>query len=166
MPSIGIVLLKILWHYFNKFKKQSQLLKKILISTDSKPNHWNYVWYSLIRGGSSHDYHRPSGSFVSQPGDYSFFHPKPLPPTPSVRIDNQLMSLLSRADRVLGRLDGIAQTLPNPDLFVAMYVKKEAVLSSQIEGTQASLIDLLEADGGDHLVSFTPSRFHLRRLFA
>ncbi len=43
----------------------------------------------------------------------------------------------------IGRLDGISETLPNVDLFVAMYVRKEAVLSSQIEGTQASLIDVL-----------------------
>ncbi|WP_217647075.1 Fic family protein [Planctomicrobium piriforme] len=53
---------------------------------------------------------------------------------------------LSRADRSLGRLDGSIQTLPNPDLFVYMYVRKEAVLSSQIEGTQSSLQDLLTAE--------------------
>jgi len=52
--------------------------------------------------------------------------------------------LLSQADRALGHLDGAAEILPNPDLFVAMYVRKEAVLSSQIEGTQASLADLLD----------------------
>ncbi len=52
--------------------------------------------------------------------------------------------LLSNADRALGRLDGATELLPNPDLFVLMYVRKEAVLSSQIEGTQASLIDVLE----------------------
>jgi len=54
--------------------------------------------------------------------------------------------LLSQADRALGRLDGSVTTLPNPDLFVLMYVRKEAVLSSQIEGTQSSLRDLLEAE--------------------
>jgi Fic family protein len=54
--------------------------------------------------------------------------------------------LLSQADRALGRLDGSIQTLPNADLFVAMYVRKEAVLSSQIEGTQSSLADLLAAE--------------------
>ncbi len=55
-----------------------------------------------------------------------------------------MWSLLSAADRALGRLDGSTETLPNPDLFVVMYVRKEAVLSSQIEGTQATLIDVLE----------------------
>lgn len=53
---------------------------------------------------------------------------------------------LSKADRALGRLDGSIQTLPNPDLFVLMYVRREAVLSSQIEGTQASINDLLEVE--------------------
>ena len=56
---------------------------------------------------------------------------------------------MSAADRKLGRLDGITQILPNPELFVAMYVKKEAVLSSQIEGTQASLTDVLEINTKD-----------------
>ena len=54
--------------------------------------------------------------------------------------------MLSQADRALGRLDGSIQTLPNPDLFVYMYVRKEAVLSSQIEGTQSSLQDVLAAE--------------------
>jgi Fic family protein len=63
-------------------------------------------------------------------------------------MDEALWSLLSQADRALGRLDGSTETLPNPDLFVFMYVRKEAVLSSQIEGTQASLLDVVafEAD--------------------
>ena len=59
-------------------------------------------------------------------------------------IDGEMWNLLSIADRALGRLDGSTEALPNPDLFVFMYVRKEAVLSSQIEGTQASLIDVLE----------------------
>jgi Fic family protein len=57
-----------------------------------------------------------------------------------------MQQLLSDGDRTLGRLDGSIQTLPNPDLFVFMYVRKEAVLSSQIEGTQASISDLIKAE--------------------
>ena len=57
-----------------------------------------------------------------------------------------MIELLSRADRTLGRLDGVTETLPDPELFVAMYVQKEAVLSSQIEGTQASLIDVFDSE--------------------
>lgn len=77
---------------------------------------------------------------------YSAFVPADLPPDPPVALDDELLTLLSRADRALGRLDGSIQTLPNPDLFVFMYVRKEAVLSSQIEGTQSSLNDVLEAE--------------------
>jgi Fic family protein len=87
-----------------------------------------------------------AGFFMLQPTGYTSFIPKKLPPEPGIRYDNELWKLLSDADRKLGRLDGITQILPNPDLFVAMYVKKEAVLSSQIEGTQASLTDILNAD--------------------
>lgn len=61
-------------------------------------------------------------------------------------MDGALRVLLSQADRALGRLDGSVVTLPNPDLLVFMYVRKEAVLSSQIEGTQSSLQDLLAAE--------------------
>ncbi|MDX8518189.1 Fic family protein [Mesorhizobium abyssinicae] len=87
-----------------------------------------------------------SGRYVRQPAGYRAFIPSPLPPNPQLTIDAELQNLLSRADRALGRLDGSIQTLPNPDLFVMMYVRKEAVLSSQIEGTQASINDLLKAE--------------------
>lgn len=85
-----------------------------------------------------------AGKFVTQPGGYKAFIPKPLPPSPAIRYDEELQSLLSTADRSLARLDGITTVLPNPDFFIAMYVKKEALLSSQIEGTQASLEGVLE----------------------
>lgn len=84
-----------------------------------------------------------AGTFIHQPEGFNSFVPKPLPPDPPIKYDEELHTLLSSADRALGRLDGITQILPNPDLFVAMYVQKEAVLSSQIEGTQASLSDVL-----------------------
>lgn len=87
-----------------------------------------------------------SGRYVRQASGYRAFVPAPLPPRPALRIDGELQNWLSQADRALGRLDGSIQTLPYPDLFVAMYVRKEAVLSSQIEGTQSSLQDLLAAE--------------------
>jgi Fic family protein len=87
-----------------------------------------------------------AGSYRMQPQGYRAFIPKPLPPEPPVRIDGPLQGLLSQADSALGRLAGSVETLPNPDLFVFMYVRKEAVLSSQIEGTQSSLQDLLSAE--------------------
>jgi Fic family protein len=87
-----------------------------------------------------------AGVYVRQTEGYRAFEPKPLPPDPPLAIDGTLQALLSRADRELGRLDGSIQTLPHPDLFVFMYVRKEAVLSSQIEGTQSSLQDVLAAE--------------------
>jgi Fic family protein len=84
-----------------------------------------------------------AGRYVQQPAGYRAFIPAPLPPTPPVEVDAALLALLSRADQALGRLDGVAQTMPNADLFVAMYVRQEAVLSSQIEGTQSTLDDVL-----------------------
>jgi len=87
-----------------------------------------------------------AGRYLQQPTGYRAFIPTPLPPQPSVRMEGELQSSLSKADLALGRLDGSIQTLPDPDLFVFMYVRKEAVLSSQIEGTQSSLQDLLSAE--------------------
>lgn len=91
-----------------------------------------------------------AGRYVRQPNHYSAFIPEPLPPIPPVAIGGAMQTMLSKADRALGRLDGSIQTLPDPDMFVYMYVRKEAVLSSQIEGTQSSLNDLLEAEAAIH----------------
>lgn len=85
-----------------------------------------------------------AGKYTKQAAGYKAFIPAPLPPTPPVSMDAELTRLLSEADRSLGRLDGIGSVLPNPNLFVAMYVRQEAVLSSQIEGTQSSLEDVLQ----------------------
>jgi Fic family protein len=85
-----------------------------------------------------------SGHHVKQVEGYEAFIPAPLPPDPSILMDAELVRLLSSADRCLGRLDGATSILPNPDLFVAMYVRQEAVLSSQIEGTQSTLEDVLQ----------------------
>ncbi|WP_164841607.1 Fic family protein [Sinorhizobium meliloti] len=70
------------------------------------------------------------------------FVPPPLPPNPPLEITG-LLTRLSAAERALGRLDGVSILLPNKELFLYMYVRKEAVLSSQIEGTQSTLSDLL-----------------------
>ena len=70
------------------------------------------------------------------------FVPPPLPPNPPLRLEG-IQLLLEQANQALGRLDGLASVLPNLSLFIYAYVRKEAVLSSQIEGTQSSLSDLL-----------------------
>lgn len=70
--------------------------------------------------------------------------PPPLPPNPPLALSPILLQRLSEADRAIGRLDGVAMLLPDKALFLYMYVRKEAVLSSQIEGTQSTLDDLLQ----------------------
>jgi Fic family protein len=94
------------------------------------------------------DFRRRAGSYIRQLEGYSAFIPAPLPPDPPINMDGDLMRLLSDADRALGRLDGVTTILPNPNLFVAMYVKQEAVFSSQIEGTQSTLEDVLVYEAG------------------
>ncbi len=84
-----------------------------------------------------------TGSYTTF-GSVRCFDPKPLPPEPPIELSGRLSVILSAADRALARLDGAALTLPDPDLFVYAFMRQEAVLSSQIEGTQASLEDLFE----------------------
>lgn len=73
---------------------------------------------------------------------YKAYLPPPLPPVPPLALDS-LQDLMEKANQALGRLDGIAALLPDTSLFIYLYVRKEALLSSQIEGTQSSLSDLL-----------------------
>ena len=116
-----------------------------------------------------------AGRYVKQLTGYRAFIPADLPPNPPIVLDSELTRLLSDADRALGRLDGVSTVLPNPDLFVAMYVRQEAVLSSQIEGTQSTLQDVLayEADANresrpgdvEEVVNYVAAMNHgLRRL--
>ncbi len=80
---------------------------------------------------------------------YKAYIPDPLPPKPALKLNPELDSLLEKSLLALGRLDSISTLLPDTSLFIYMYVRKEAVLSSQIEGTQSSLSDLLlyESEG-------------------
>ena len=85
-----------------------------------------------------------SGNYILQPTGYRAFIPSPLPPSPPISMSEELILQLSEADIALGGLDMMGHLLPNVDHIIAMYVRKEALLSSQIEGTQASLEDLFE----------------------
>jgi len=87
-----------------------------------------------------------SGTFQKTLIGYQAFYPADLPPDPPVGLDGDLALLLSQADRALGAINTITSVLPNPELLVAMFVRKEALLSSQIEGTQSSLVEVLGAD--------------------
>ena len=96
------------------------------------------------------------GRFLSQVEGYAAFIPEPLPPDPPLELTPALLSLLEGAVGELGRLDGVARVIPDPDFFVSMYVRREAVLSSQIEGTQSTLEDLLELElESDHRDRFS-----------
>lgn len=86
-----------------------------------------------------------AGKLKRMQSDYECFIPHDLKDI-EINIDDDMNRLINRAYLLLGRLDGMAITLPDIDLFVSMYVQKEAVISSQIEGTQVSLIDVLQKD--------------------
>ncbi len=85
-----------------------------------------------------------AGNYIKQATGYRAFIPAKLPPVPAVEMDSEMVTLLAQASLNLGRLDGVGALVPNPDLFVAMYVRQEAVLSSQIEGTQCTLEEVLK----------------------
>jgi Fic family protein len=75
---------------------------------------------------------------------YKSFMPTPLPPNPRIELDGETLALLVEANRQLALLDAFSSQIPNVGLFVSMYVRKEALMSAQIEGTQASLDDILD----------------------
>jgi|GEM_PF-7082776 len=86
-----------------------------------------------------------AGSYVKQPAGYVAFHPASFPPA-DLQLSPALVGSLSRADQALARLDGAASVIPDVDLFTTMYIRDEATRSSQIEGTQATLADVVEAE--------------------
>jgi Fic family protein len=94
-------------------------------------------------------YKSRAGETVPQAGGYLAYVPAPLPPNPDVALDQEAIDLLSRADQAIGALDGVAALLPNPDLFVGMYVRKEALLSSQIEGIDSTLDEVIRFEEGE-----------------
>lgn len=88
-----------------------------------------------------------TGQYIKQLGgelEYRAFVPNALPF--DIQLDNELQTLLTKAHSALGRLDGVSEVVPDVDFFVRMYVSKEATLSSQVEGTQATLADVLKAE--------------------
>ena len=87
-----------------------------------------------------------AGKWIKQIEGYKAFLPSPLPPSPPLKMDAELINLLTIATHHVGQLSMLTSLIQNPDLFVYVYVQKEALLSSQIEGTQCSIEDIL---GGD-----------------
>ncbi len=87
-----------------------------------------------------------SGTMVRQLANFDAFIPKLLPPEPPLKFDDEMNLLLSEASLALGRLSGLTSIVSDPNLFVYIFVRKEALLSSQIEGTQCSLEDVLSPE--------------------
>ena len=90
-----------------------------------------------------------AGSHVSNlTGDatYKSYRPAPLPPKPAIEVDEQIATELASASQKLAELDTIARHIPDVSLFLSMYIRKEALISSQIEGTQCTLDDILAPD--------------------
>ena len=83
---------------------------------------------------------------LSGDAEYSSFYPQPLPPEPNIEIDVEMRELLIDAHKKLALLNGLSDRIPNNDLFISMYVRKEALVSSQIEGTQCTLEDVLNPE--------------------
>lgn len=116
-----------------------------------------------------------SGNFVRNmtgEAEYRSFRPSNLPPDPAIVIDEEMLRLLVEANRQLAKLDTASRLIPNTELFVSMYVRKEALMSSQIEGTQCTLEDVLDpeldantnADVGDVINYVKATQYALERL--
>lgn len=90
--------------------------------------------------------HPRAGQLIPHISGYEAFHPAPLPPSPDLYYNNDLVLALSQADIAVGRLDALTNSLPDADLFLAMYVRHEALLSSRIEGTVCTLGDVVASE--------------------
>lgn len=87
-----------------------------------------------------------AGQYITALGgvvSYKAYRPNPLPPFPKIEMDTEMVALLSKAHNYLGKLDMMSELIPDMNMFLSAYVRKEALLSSQIEGTQATLEDVL-----------------------
>ena len=87
---------------------------------------------------------RRSGRYLQQATGYKAFIPTPLPPVPPIQMEGEIQELLTKANIAIGKMDTMGYLVPNLEHIIAMYVRKEALLSSQIEGTQASLENIFE----------------------
>lgn len=89
-----------------------------------------------------------TGEYRRSADGWRAFFPKYLNPEPKIELSTSGQNLLAEASTELGRLDGLTEILPDPELFTYSYIRKEAVLSSQIEGTQSTLVDLFDYEAG------------------
>src|SRR5690606_576265 len=105
---------------------------------------------------NKNEYRAPeAGRLIRVPEGFNAFVPAPLPP--AITFTPPLVLALSRADAALSELSGIGRLLPNPHLFISPYLRREAVLSSRIEGTRASLDEILLNEADDNVVAEDPA---------
>src|SRR5438046_3508019 len=116
------------------------LLSKSTDIENSRSLYFHARKYAMNKGSKA------AGRYVRQPSGYVALVPAPLPP--ELHWTPELSRALSDADRLIGRLAGEGGRLPNPHLLIRVFVRREAVLSSRIEGTQATLGELLAAEAG------------------
>lgn len=86
------------------------------------------------------------GKLIQQPSGYQAFIPDRFPPKEQLILSSKTQQLHAKAALMLGKLDGITQLLPDLDFFIFMYIRKEAARSSEIEGTQATIIDVIKSE--------------------
>src|SRR5579859_4066252 len=86
------------------------------------------------------------GKLIKQPTGYNAFIPDEFPPAPGINLNSRTQQLHAKAALMLGKLDGITQLLPDLDFFIFMYIRKEAARSSEIEGTQATMVDVIKTE--------------------
>ena len=86
------------------------------------------------------------GTLVKQPTGYTAFIPDKFPPVQSIVLSNKTQNLHAKAALMVGKLDGITQLLPDLDFFLFMYIRKEASRSSEIEGTKATMVDVMKTE--------------------
>ena len=99
-----------------------------------------------------------AGQYIQQPGGYSAFIPAPLPPQPAIVFDAELQSLLAKAERAIAVVDGAMQTLPHAHNFIAMSMRREAVLSCRIDGVESSVDHLVRHEAG-FAIGHEPAEF-------
>lgn len=123
----------------------------ILIGDNKHPSYYRILTFSIIRRmmRSMDIIKSPAGRVITSLNGYRAFLPHPLPP--KLNWNNQIVGALSRADFLLGKLAREGSKLPNPHLLIRPFITREAVFSSRIEGTQATLGDLLAAKAGAHV---------------
>ncbi|MDX1608466.1 MAG: Fic/DOC family N-terminal domain-containing protein, partial [Candidatus Spechtbacterales bacterium] len=88
------------------------------------------------------------GKNIRQKEGFNALIPNPFPPKGIFDIPQKILLKTAEADRLVGKLDGITHTLPDVDLFLKMFVRKDAASSTQIEGTMATIVDAIEKDAG------------------